>query len=403
VNRFLLDKMAEHGRGEVEYVSLQDDGSAAAKRFHERIRSPLLTDISVDWGGLQTGEIYPKRIPDLFSAKPVVLYGRYTGGGRGVIKLKGKMSGRDIVRDIPVELPQAQPRHDVVATLWARARVDELMSQDYAGIQQGNPVADVKEQITNLGIEFRLMTQFTSFVAVEEMIVTDGGEPRRVEVPVEMPEGVSHEGVFGKDKEVDSLGFVGGIKSTRMAQMTPGTASPANTNAAVIVTPPAQPRSEATRRDSGKKVGRGSGSGIGDGRGTGVGPRRGSNMGGGNPSYGGGDAAKPAKPLTPEEQKRRQMLTRMHPSIAALVERLKDKASKPGADEAKFVRNGKAELQVWLADTTPETIAALKQLGFEIVLEPKSAKMLIGRIALDKLAALVEQKAVRYVSPMNTN
>jgi len=33
VNRFLLDKMAEYGRGEVEYVTLQDDGSAAAKRF----------------------------------------------------------------------------------------------------------------------------------------------------------------------------------------------------------------------------------------------------------------------------------------------------------------------------------------------------------------------------------
>src|SRR5690349_22211614 len=43
VNRFLLDKMAEEGRGEVEYVTLDDDGSAAAKRFFERVRNPLLT------------------------------------------------------------------------------------------------------------------------------------------------------------------------------------------------------------------------------------------------------------------------------------------------------------------------------------------------------------------------
>jgi Ca-activated chloride channel family protein len=42
VNRFLLDKISEYGRGEVEYVGLGDDGSAAAKRFHERIRNPLL-------------------------------------------------------------------------------------------------------------------------------------------------------------------------------------------------------------------------------------------------------------------------------------------------------------------------------------------------------------------------
>ena len=46
VNRFLLDKMAQTGRGEVEYVGLKDDGSAAARRFHERVRNPLLTDIA---------------------------------------------------------------------------------------------------------------------------------------------------------------------------------------------------------------------------------------------------------------------------------------------------------------------------------------------------------------------
>ena len=47
------------------------------------------------------------------------------------------------------------------------------------------------------------MTPFTSFVAVEETIVTDGGKPRRVDVPVEMPEGVSYEGVFGKEAEFE--------------------------------------------------------------------------------------------------------------------------------------------------------------------------------------------------------
>src|SRR5438128_2832838 len=52
VNRFLLDNMAKYGRGEVEYVGLNDDGSAAARRFHERVRNPLLTDISIDWNGM---------------------------------------------------------------------------------------------------------------------------------------------------------------------------------------------------------------------------------------------------------------------------------------------------------------------------------------------------------------
>ena len=198
VNRFLLDGMAKYGRGEVEYVGSQDDGSAAARRFHERVRNPLLTDISIDWNGMPVADVYPKTIPDLFGAKPLILTGRYTAASRGTIRLKGKMSGRDFVREIPVEFSNAQTQHDVLATLWARTRVDELMSQDFKGAQQGIMREDVKQAITQLGLDYRLMTQFTSFVAVEEMVVTDGGQPRRIDVPVEVPEGVNRETAYDR-------------------------------------------------------------------------------------------------------------------------------------------------------------------------------------------------------------
>jgi Ca-activated chloride channel family protein len=203
VNRFLLDKMAEHGRGEVEYVALNDDGSAAARRFHERVRNPLLTDISIDWGGLQVTDVYPRRIPDLFGSTPVIVTGRYTAGGRGPIRLRGTMSGRPFEQEITVELPESKADNDVLATLWARRRVDDLMGGDYAGAQSGLMRADLREEITGLGIEYRLLTQFTSFVAVEETIVTDGGKPRRIEVPVETPEGVD-------EGELKSVGMAAG-------------------------------------------------------------------------------------------------------------------------------------------------------------------------------------------------
>src|SRR5712692_1016398 len=214
VNRFLLDGMAKYGRGEVEYVALNDDGSAAARRFHERVRNPLLTDISVDWNGLPVADVYPKQIPDLFGAKPVILSGRYTGAGKGVIRLKGKMSGVDFVREIPVDFSKAESQNDVLSTLWARTRVDDFMSQDFKGAQQGNMKEDVKQAVTQLGLDYRLMTQFTSFVAVEEMIVTDGGQPRRIDVPVEVPEGVNRAAVFGRESE--ALVYSGGQLSANL-------------------------------------------------------------------------------------------------------------------------------------------------------------------------------------------
>ena len=98
-NRFLLDKITEYGRGEVEYVTENADAKHAAQRFHERVRNPLLTDLAIDWSGFPVSDVYPKTIPDLFSAKPVVLSGRYTAGGTGMIRLKGMMSGREFIRN----------------------------------------------------------------------------------------------------------------------------------------------------------------------------------------------------------------------------------------------------------------------------------------------------------------
>jgi Ca-activated chloride channel family protein len=185
-NRYLLDKMAQYGRGEVDYVSQAGDTSAIARRFHERIRNPLLTDLSVDWSGVSVSDVYPKRIPDLFSAKPVILSGRYTNGGKGVIRLKGRAAGQDFVREVPIELPDTEPAHDVLATLWARRRIDDLMDQ-YVGQQQSETTLkdQHKEEITQLGLNFGLMTQFTSFVAIDDLIFTGGDAPQTVEVPVE--------------------------------------------------------------------------------------------------------------------------------------------------------------------------------------------------------------------------
>jgi len=183
-NRFLLDKITEYGRGEVEYVTENDDAKLAASRFHERVRNPLLTDVSIDWGGLPVSDVYPKKIPDLFSARPVVLSGRYTSGGKGVLRLKGMMSGREFVREIPVELPAQEVQHDVLGTLWARSKVDDLLGQDMGGAQTGTIRDDLKTEITNLGLAHRMMTQFTSFVAVDEQSPADGLDPRRVDVPL---------------------------------------------------------------------------------------------------------------------------------------------------------------------------------------------------------------------------
>ncbi|HEX7330949.1 MAG TPA: VIT and VWA domain-containing protein [Pyrinomonadaceae bacterium] len=378
VNRFLLDKMADAGRGDVEYVALTDDGSAAARRFHERVRNPLLTDISIDWNGLPVADVYPQRIPDLFGAKPVVVTGRFTSPGRATIRLKGKMAGEDFVREVPVELPETMASHDVLASLWARARVDNLMDQDYAGAQSGNMRAELKDTITQLGIEYRLMTQFTSFVAVEEMVVTDGGQPRRIDVPVEVPEGVNPETAYpaGAAKSIGNFGYIGGLAKVGsgggvLARRSRGSSRPMSTPPP----PPNRPPSVSVNASTVPPVRADSVSGV----------------------VNEDPVAVPAVPI--EEMRLNELRQKLHRSVFAVVERLRKKEALTPADQGGFVRNGKAEVQVWLTEKSPEALAKLKELGFEVVLDAKSTKLIIGRLSIEKLEALADLKFVKYVTP----
>ncbi|HEY6804948.1 MAG TPA: VIT and VWA domain-containing protein [Pyrinomonadaceae bacterium] len=374
VNRFLLDKMAEAGRGEVEYVSLNDDGSAAARRFHQRVRNPLLTDISIDWNGLPVADVYPQRIPDLFSAKPVILSGRFTAAASGTIRLKGKIAGNDFVREIPVSFPENMAAHDVLSSLWARRRIDDLMSKDYSGAQNGQMQPELQQTITAVGLEYRLMTQFTSFVAVEEMIVTEGGQPRRIDVPVETPSGVNP-AMVGAESESFSTGFIGTVAKSgtgggfgsgrvvaRRKLMAP--APPPNIAPSVSVS-----ASVAPSVLSGMVV---------------------------------ADAAASPTPLpikSEEERRVDQVRPKLHPAVLAIVQRLLNKQGATTADEARFVRDGKAEVQIWLLDKSAGSMAKLKELGVEVMLDQPNSKLVIGRLSIDKLEQLADLKFVRYVSP----
>jgi hypothetical protein len=321
----------------------------------------LLTDIAIEWNNLPVADVYPQRIPDLFGAKPLIVTGRYTGAGRGTIRLKGKMAGSDFVRDIPVDFPETMASHDVLAPLWARARVDNLMGQDFAGAQSGNMRADLKDTITQLGIEYRLMTQFTSFVAVEEMVVTDGGKPRRIDVPIEVPEGVK----VVTEQEAKSVNL-----PLYAAQARVSSARPA------------------------KRLGAGAGGGIGGGY-----PSPPNSA----PMVSSGIVSTPAVILAdkdgPLDQQSRELQQKLHPSVFAIVQKLKKKETLSTADQAGFIRDGKAEVQVWLTDKSNETLTQLKGLDFEVVLDAKNSKVIIGRLPVEKLEELAKLKSVKYVSP----
>lgn len=197
VNRYLLDQMAAEGRGEVIYATLIDDGEPIAHSFFDRVRNPILTDVTIDWNGLPVTDVLPQRIPDVFSARPVVVAARYSAPASGTIRIRGFAGGREVVREVAVILPESTAGTDSLATLWARRKVAEVSREDFAGLLTERPRPTIDGRIAELGLEFGLLTPFTSFVAVDETSVSGNGEPKRVDVATEAPDGVEGRALDG--------------------------------------------------------------------------------------------------------------------------------------------------------------------------------------------------------------
>lgn len=201
VNRYLLDEMARVGRGDAQYVREDEDTGPAVEKFARRIAKPCLTDPSIDWGDLKVTDVYPSPLPDVFDGQPLVVFGRFEGAGTGKATLHGKAGGKEWSQEIEVALPAEEGGNPAIGTMWARARIAELSRKEYAAKD-----AKAEQAITGLALEFRLVSQYTSFIAVEEKVRTDEAGKTVIQ-PVELPEGVTNEEGWGVN---DSIGVGGG-------------------------------------------------------------------------------------------------------------------------------------------------------------------------------------------------
>jgi hypothetical protein len=156
-------------------------------------------------------------LPDLFAGEPIVVHARAARGGSGALEVRGRIAGRSWTQRLTVDLPEQDEGNPALATLWARARVADLSRLLYVGEDPA-----VVGEITELGLRHRLVTPYTSFVAVEESLVVSDGKPRVVRVPVSMPEGVSYEGVFGEVPKKAAGGGWSCVRSLVHGGPTPG-------------------------------------------------------------------------------------------------------------------------------------------------------------------------------------
>jgi len=161
---------------------------AQAQRLRAIIEAPVMTEIELAFDGFEVSEMQPapRKIPDLMARRPIVVFGKYRGAPKGTITLTGRSGGeRAIKQTLAVATASTGARNAPLATLWARKWVGTL--EDQVALGGGK---DVEEAITQLGLEHKLLTAYTSFVAVDHQGGKQQGKAETVRQPLPMPQGV---------------------------------------------------------------------------------------------------------------------------------------------------------------------------------------------------------------------
>ncbi|HKE60745.1 MAG TPA: VIT domain-containing protein [Pyrinomonadaceae bacterium] len=192
VNRYLIEGVAKAGMGEPFVVTEEAEAQAAATRFRDYIQTPLLTNVQVRSIGFDTYDVHPAHLPDLMAQRPVIVFGKWRGPVTGTFELQGRTGKGDYVTSLDVTGVQPDEGNRALRYLWARSRIAEL--SDYGS----QAVAEEKVgDITALGLKYNLLTQYTSFIAVREVVTNPLGQADDVQQPLPLPLRVSDLAVGG--------------------------------------------------------------------------------------------------------------------------------------------------------------------------------------------------------------
>lgn len=199
VNRYMIEGLAHAGMGTPYIVTNQTQAEDIGKKAIKTISQPVLTNISVDWGDFDVYDVEPVAIPDVFAERPILIYGKYKSPAEGTISVSGLAGKASYEQKFDVTKARVG-NNQALRYLWARNQIRYF--DDYAQYYEGSingwrdsygnheRSTSQIERVTNLGLKYNLLTQYTSFLAVDDQVrvpvnerLSSPSTPRRSSTP----------------------------------------------------------------------------------------------------------------------------------------------------------------------------------------------------------------------------
>ena len=191
VNRHLIEGIARAGQGEAFVVTKPEQAAAQADRLRKIIEAPVLTQVRARFEGLDVYDVEPAQLPDVMGGRPVMVFGKWRGDTgasvTGKLIVEGRAADGPYRHELTSEGREDQ-RSSALRHLWARQRIATLSDQE--ALEGGSTQ---QRAITQLGLNYSLLTQYTSFIAVDQRVRNPNPALTPVvDQPSPMPEGVSN-------------------------------------------------------------------------------------------------------------------------------------------------------------------------------------------------------------------
>jgi Ca-activated chloride channel family protein len=163
VNTHLLDGIARRGRGQTGYVLPHDDISDVVGGFYDRVSTPLLTRIELDFGAVDVSQVYPSPLPDLYEDDQITIFGRYDARGSSSLVVDGMAGGEAVRYEFIPDFAATNDDTPFIANLWARRRIDSLLAE----IDERGERSDLVTEVTELATRWGIVTPYTSYLALD--------------------------------------------------------------------------------------------------------------------------------------------------------------------------------------------------------------------------------------------
>ncbi len=177
VDTLLLDSIVRDQHGTGTYVRPTERIDEEVASLYNKISAPVLTNITLETGGLNTGDVYPAQpLPDLFAGAQLTLVGRYRGDASNLsFTLKGQVNGKDQTFVYSgLNFPARAGGDSFIARLWATRRIGDLLNS----IRLNGENKELIDSVVSLSVRYGIITPYTSFLITEDDILSADGRDR---------------------------------------------------------------------------------------------------------------------------------------------------------------------------------------------------------------------------------